>query len=394
MKQPASGYIPTLRPGWLAAAILACLCVIAGLTIHSLVSGRIDRFHQQYGQALSNLLAHRAVDAMLDNDLVSLQAILEEMVENRRIANAAVRDVENNLLVQSGPSIGAGSSAGTSFTAPITAHNNVAGYVTLHLASTGAGGFTRQLAALFAFLALAIGALMLWLAPGAFRARAAGDDQHSTPSARDALPIVADPAPENRDNGDTAPVTGNLPTFNVELVIQFKNLRRLHAQLNSTVFQDICRRIETRLKGVMTLYSGRLLQVNVDQAQVLFSGTDPSQAAFNAVCGAWLMSQLNRESASVQLQVSYGLAPREKDNAILKHLAFNLFQRDDWQHLLSDADDGAVLLDSGLMAESDSLGERIETHPFEDDDQLEQLAAMREPYLSLLEKQLVQLKSY
>jgi len=114
----------------------------------------------------------------------------------------------------------------------------------------------------------------------------------------------------------------------------------------------------------------------------------------HGACSAYLLSQLNQQPASVQLQSSYGIVLREKDTTLLKSLPYNLFQRDEWIHLLTEAGDGTILMETQLLDWAQGIGERLELDAFADDDQLMSLYQIKEPYRSLLDKQLAQLKTY
>src|SRR5690606_18952723 len=87
-----------------------------------------------YGQVLANSAARQAVNATLQQDLVSLQAILLEVGQYPNVIGTTIHNVENKLLVQNGfkPNqeiIG----KRYNFSAPIALHNNVAGYLEVSL---------------------------------------------------------------------------------------------------------------------------------------------------------------------------------------------------------------------------------------------------------------------
>lgn len=89
-----------------------------------------------YGQSMANLAANRAVDATLNHDLVSLQVILQDVIDNPRTLLASIHDVENHLLVQAGTTKALNTaSQPRSFSAPIPLQDSIAGYVTVNIES-------------------------------------------------------------------------------------------------------------------------------------------------------------------------------------------------------------------------------------------------------------------
>jgi uncharacterized membrane protein affecting hemolysin expression len=71
----------------------------------------------------------------LSHDLVSMQVTLKDIAKNPGVESATIHDLDNRLLVQAGESPGLNQVVAThqNFTAPITLHDSVAGYVTVTL---------------------------------------------------------------------------------------------------------------------------------------------------------------------------------------------------------------------------------------------------------------------
>jgi hypothetical protein len=89
-----------------------------------------------YGQSMANLAANRAVDATLNHDLVSLQVILQDVIDNPRTLLASIHDVENHLLVQAGSTKALNTAnQPRAFSAPIPLQDSIAGYVTVNIES-------------------------------------------------------------------------------------------------------------------------------------------------------------------------------------------------------------------------------------------------------------------
>src|SRR5690606_35432993 len=115
-----------------------------------------------YGQVLAQSAARQAVEATLNQDLISLQAILQEVAQYPRVVGASIRNLENQLLVQSGHNPHQNISGKRyQFTAPIALHNNIAGYlqITLELPRHSA----REQQFLFIWVcAVSLALLIIW----------------------------------------------------------------------------------------------------------------------------------------------------------------------------------------------------------------------------------------
>ncbi|MEX1033779.1 MAG: hypothetical protein WDZ30_10510, partial [Cellvibrionaceae bacterium] len=335
-----------------------------------------------------DLAARQAIDSTLNHDLVSLQVILSDIAENPDIANATIHDVENNLLVQAGQRTGAArrhDATLRNFTAPITLHNSIAGYVTVTLDLTSIIGVQYQLYWLFGFMAVLLIALTLcalyfgrsWNVP------------LNLP--RPLIPIVDSP-PQPAAPEPKVSETHRSAFPRVELVLHFHNLRQLAAQLDNKSFSRVGRRIEEDFKGVLALYSGRLIQLDASQARIAFANpqTHPD-AAFHALCSAKLLLTLNRQAADFTLRTSALIIQRDSDSTILKNLQYQLAESDEFNYLLQNARDGALLMESRLISD-DVLAAKIEQRSIDEFNDVVEISALGEQYQQLLDRQMEQLQ--
>lgn len=372
----------------LCAGILLATVVSAAICQYLIVESLHNR-SAQYGRALADLGARQAIDATLNHDLISLQVILSDIAENPDVANATIHDVENNLLVQAGPPSGTSRLREVKqqqFTAPITLHNSIAGYITVSLDLTNASSVQYQLYWLFGFMAVLLIALTLcalyfgrsWNVP------------LNVP--RPSIPIVDTPPKPQPEALAGTPSATSRAFPRVELIVHFHNLRELASQLDSKSFRGISRGIEEQFKGILALYAGHLIQLDANQARLAFPNpqTQPD-AAFQALCSAKLLLTLNRKRTHFPLRTSALIIQRDSDSEILKNLQYQLAESDEYNYLLQNASDGSLLMEARLIAD-DAFAAKVEQVAIDEFEDVVEIVALSEQYEHLLEKQLEQLQ--
>ncbi|MGI1680007.1 MAG: hypothetical protein K6L75_14795 [Cellvibrionaceae bacterium] len=388
---------------WLITILTIILCATAAISTAWIFEKKIDQRDQQYGQALANVAARRAIQSTLNLDLVSLQVILQEIVENPSVTNATIHDVENNLLVQATSSTQKNRrqsiSRQTNFTSPINVQDSITGYVTVSIDFTSASS-REQIYVIFALLAIGLTLLNIGLQKllGSNKLLVLPENSSSKPT-NNTLPIINKLPQTEEKMQEEIPTQLEQDKKNprIELIIQFQNLRTLYSQLNHRSFRTVIQRIEIQLRDLIALYSGELTLINADSARVTFRNNTLTEAAFNAVCSAHLVTTLNKKPESIHLSLSCFIVKRETDASTLKHLAFNLFKQDTEYDILNESNDGEILIESELLADTHSpcLANRVE-YSIEStpSSQTASITQVKEPYYSLLEKQLAQLQNY
>jgi uncharacterized membrane protein affecting hemolysin expression len=369
----------------LCAGILLATLVSAAICQH-LITQSLQSRSLQYGHALANVAARQAIDATLNHDLVSLQVILSDIAENPDVAKATIHDVENNLLVQAG-SARRGEVRQHDFTAPITLHNSIAGYVTVSLDLTRVAGVQYQILWLFGFMAVLLIALTLcalyfgrsWNVP--------------LTMPRPAIPILdSPPSPEPQALSGAGAVPRAFPR--VELIVNFRNLRELAGQLDSKAFRGVSRRIEEQFRGILALYAGQLIQLDAGMARIAFPNPqEHPDATFEALCSAHLLLTLNQRAQNFPLQINALIIQRDSDSAILKNLQYQLAESEEFDYLLQHAADGALLMESRLL-EHGQLAQKAEHRPVDEFSDVVEITALGEPYRQLLDRQLQQLERF
>ncbi len=379
----------TRRSSWLPL----CIGLLAGI----LASAFLQVQHQQailveqdqhYGKALASLAARQAVDATLNHDLVSLQVILRDIAENPRIENATIHDVENRLLVQAGstPNLNADPDA-LNFSAPITFHDSVAGYVTLSLESEDVSPLATStislgLCVLIALLIIALRDKQQSQSASASTQKNANTNKNgSTATTASGIPIA-----------NLKPMMEDLPArkHTVELCLYINNLATLRRQLSSPLLKQLLDALEQQIKGVCALYKGQLQpgSPSSNNLCIHFRNTDAATSSFNALCSAQLLQRLSAANGNIQLQLSATIAPHRDQASLMEHLNAHQLQQDRDTFLASQP--AGSLLVTRSLSEQSNLQERIEAQPLTE--QWSQIQQLQAPYADLLNKQFTQLK--
>lgn len=234
-----------------------------------------------YGDSLADMAAAQAIEPSFNSDRIGQQAILQEVMNHPYTLLATIHDVENTLLVQAGDARTLDKQASESFTAPIVLHNNIAGYLTVHLASEQ-NRIGRWLYG--TWLACALLALF-----SGWRLHAQGWLRLPALHIRSSPPSNSDTVCETLSHDDIAPQDPEL----VYAVIHIKNLRVLHQQLNGENFRKTLMTVEQRIADVLALYSGAGYHFHDNVFELRFFANDATEEAlFRAVCSAWLIVEL------------------------------------------------------------------------------------------------------
>lgn len=275
----------------------------AGLYLHNTYRNQQVQV-QHYGQSLAHSAARQAVDATLSQDLISLQAVLLDVRRYPNVVGASVLNVENKLLVQSGyPTDRAAVGERYDFSAPITLHNNIAGYVKLTLEVPAHSHYDRYFLLIWV-IAVALALLTIWWSIQRqwwSRLR----DKMPSPAKLvtdvvDKLPTIPD-APVDEKPIEVAPPVVEVA---VRLNIQITNLTRLYQQLNSEGFAKVVSQFEKQVYDVLKLYRGQHQLLSNDTLIIDFIGEAYYDCSFRALCSAQLITNLCARAKSPRLQVS------------------------------------------------------------------------------------------
>ena len=240
----------TDSPATLITVTSLLLTLTLGWIFERQQSAVIETRTEHYGQSLSNLAAAQARQFLLNNDLISLQVMLEELVEKPDVIETVVFDVENQRLVEAGNS-SSHTDYGTAYTAPITLDNSLAGYVQVTIgdqqlmASHNSLWFTAILVILAAALALQL--------------------------------ISYKVKPYKEDKDDSPPPAN-------QLLLEFQFLRPNPQNWG---------RFQQCLEFLNKLYGGEIQSLSTSSATMSFPFDAEGEAQFRALCTAILAHQIN-----------------------------------------------------------------------------------------------------
>lgn len=329
-----------------------------------------------YGQVLAASAARQAVNATLQQDLVSLQAILLEVGQYPNVIGATIHSVENKLLVQSGfkPNQEIKGKRYT-FSAAIALHNNVAGYLEVSLdvplhSERDYQFFMAWMGAVFASL------LMIWWT---IQRQWWAQLKDKLPSTSEIVTAVVEKMPTIEDIPEPEPEAPK--QVSVRLSLQITNMSKLYQQLNSESFATVLRRFEKQLHGVLNLYSGERQMLAGETLIIDFTGEAFYECSFRAVCAAQLLSNLAAKNPSPRLQLAAAVhelsAPLSSNKSLLKDFVVqhnNHLKPDKGEILISQR-----LIDADLQEHLDIVSDSGK------------FIALKAPYAALLSKQEEQL---
>jgi len=375
---PSSQILSLLLAAALSAAILVC-----AVLFHQHDLQKQERYQQQYGQALADLGARQAVDATLNHDLVSLQVLLSDIAANGGVIGATIHNVENRLLVQGGhkPSQSVvDTQLRRSFTAVISLHDSIAGYVTVTLSLEDAHLQRRALLWQFLWAGLALTftlILIAFLSERFKRRRDAQQEDDEEEYLTEVMPIV-EPT-QVSDQKLRIPIktknAGETARVSVALTIKIHNLTTLGRQLNKHSFNARLEQFEQQLTSVNRLYNAQRLPAKADEIELRFSDESLVEASFRALCCAQLLLVLSMKQGGPALKLGAQVSPFTDVRSLVDGYE---------QALCREAIAQQVLIYPSLV--TPQLLERVEIANDEQtkDARLVQIAA---PYGELIEKQ-------
>lgn len=360
----------------LCSLLLIALGLFGAWAYHSNSAKNQQEQVALYGQVLANSAARQAVNATLQQDLVSLQAILLEVGQYPNVIGATIHNVENKLLVQSGFKPGQTITGRRfDFSAPIALHNNVAGYLEVALdvprhSERDHRFYLIWMAGVFTSL------LVIWWS---IQRQWWSQLKDKLPSTKDIVTAVVEKMPTIPDIPEPEPEAPK--QVSVRLSLDITNISKLYQQLNSESFASVLRRFEKQLQGVLNLYDGQRQMLSGETLIIDFTGEAFYECSFRAVCAAQLLSNLAAKNPSPRLQLAAAVhelsAPVSYNKSLLKDFVVqhnNYLKPDKGEILISQR-----LIDGDLQAHLDIVSDSGK------------LIGLKAPYADLLAKQEAQL---
>lgn len=283
-----------------------CMGIIPGLLFSwlMLTPGANTRFieaQEDYGQTLATATARRVIDAFFKNDLVRLQAVLQDLVSYPHVVQATIHDVENRLLVQAGegrPAL----SEHSAYSASIVIHDSIAGYITLTLQKFDQPlqNASRRLVNISIFLVLALMVIL-------YRAHSF-EWIRSEPDKKEIL----------AENSDEIEKTATENSANMEdlvyTIIHVKNLDVLNQQLTNDVKRGTFGKLENILRDVQALYGGQGFYLQDNFYVLKFATGDTlNETLFRAACSAFLIVELASIIDKIPLDLAAFVSANEAD---------------------------------------------------------------------------------
>lgn len=339
---------------------------------------------ERYGQLLATSTARQAVDATLTQDMISLQAILQDVAQYPNVIGATLHNVDNKLLVQSGykpKQVSQGKRY--NFTAPVALHNNVAGYLEV---SVEVPRHTPQDDLFLICWAIAVASSLLiiwwsiyhqwWLSL-----------RDKLPSANSIVTAVVDKLPtipEAQLTDPDAKQAKPLPPTQiaVRLSLQIVNLTKLYQQLNSEGFEVVLRRFETQMQNLLNLYNGQRQSFIGDTLLIDFVGEEFHECSFRAVCCAQILINMAARNPSPRLQLAATINPLSTNAKATEKSLLNDF--------IAQQNNQLTPIKNEILISSSLLDTTLQEHA-EFDISLGKLINIKAPYCEYVAKQEEQL---
>ncbi|MBX2808039.1 MAG: hypothetical protein KTR20_05350 [Cellvibrionaceae bacterium] len=275
--------------GYPYSAILAlALSTLAALAIsYGLSAGKATQERQQllnrYGHNLAQLAANQLSIAMADKDLISLQALLNQLSTQDQVIRAVIYDLNNRILVESlTPGVSAEKlQQSPLFSHPISSDNSLIGslVITMDDIDTGSPVF---IPISFGLILLA---MVIYSSARLYRKQSLYFAVNTATAGTHTLDVTS---PET----SAQPVsTANLK-IETHLLINLYHIDKLYHQLDSGARQQQLVQIQTGIEQMLALYSGRQLIVNNQSILLGFSDKDATESYFKALCGGYLISTM------------------------------------------------------------------------------------------------------
>jgi uncharacterized membrane protein affecting hemolysin expression len=329
-----------------------------------------------YGNIIATQLAQNARDAVIQQDKISLQAMLSELAEQAPMQQATIYDLHNQAIAQAGET-----GPGFDYSASITFQDSIAGYAVITISSAsmaGPGTLAWQLLMLSMILTGFVYASALPLA------------KYTTKSTRqpDADTTFAEIPADN----EIAHSRAALSTQVVEDQLAMTDRALLHITitnpLDSTAMgqrhEQAAQWLKTQLVDICRLYEGQLSSPGANCFVATFYNTDEDNYPFRALCGASLTMQLLCEQTLLQCELGLTLDRQQNsigdshEQEVIDSVA-NLARQSPGQ-LVSGPD----------FIEHHSIKDRVETQLINPGTIV--ISAIKQPYNSLLDRQLCTLK--
>jgi len=278
----------------LVPVLLSALASIWLTTQHMQTS--LDRQGQYFGDSVADQLSQSLTDYLVNEDILSLNVVLNRLVGQGNFDFASVYSVDNRLLAQAGRAPSADSAR--TFTRDITWQNASLGYLQIGLGSQAIDETVFTTLIIVLGLHLLVGAatglavwyysdlIYLWIA---------------LPAAQDQTPKPTTSNIAAEDTVAAAPVKPTRVTTPLVMVAKIRPARLLPDHIR-------------HIRKALSLYGGDLAPLEGDNMMINFNRED---AIFQAICSGLLLLEMFRViGAPISLKVGLDAASLPADNAL------------------------------------------------------------------------------
>ncbi len=311
------------------ALLCGACCFVVSLSIvaasHITDQQLIQSSGQLYGESLTHQLARDASNPLVQGDKLSLQSLLNKLVESSLVIRGSIYDIENHLIADAGNI----QRQAQSISASITFQDSIAGYAVITLDETPLLQQVNKASWQLISLVFVLSGLcfLLCLIPA----------RHVSTALKDLTVIAGIPAGQRKANSQigyrgedevqqlalqilsASPEARNTDQHGFSeavLTIELNNLPELRRRLDHQEMERLVSTTNQQLLMISQLYDGQLLVHRSNGFCITFSGKDSDgDFPFRAICSGLLALRWLRQSMlDVREGISLSNHPLPKNN--------------------------------------------------------------------------------
>lgn len=326
----------------------------------TLINGTVT----QYGERIAKLTANQVISSILNNDAISLQAIVQNIYAQSTASSVIIYNINNDILAQTSHTNDTISETTSHHTAPIVSNNNIIGSVTIGVSANAFITPPNNTINLIISLLLLVAIVYFYIKGRAIKPRSHEEPNHTSTTTTTTI---------SEDFVTT-------PTSTFFLTLNIHNIDTLYRQLNAELRQQQLQQLEQHITHAINLYGGEKHVVHHDSITLSFENAED---ILNTLYSAQLILQLNQKT----------------DHSIIALTAF--IQHQDTEDTLYHSLDCAKksfcntqkqgLFVSATLSQNEQLNTRARLENC-DSPKICRISALKENYQNLLDKQLQQLQ--
>jgi len=308
-----------------AAAYIVISVLLLAVSLNVQLSGLALNQQTALGNALGAQLAEALKQPIIDQNAISMQVILDNLLnETESVARATVYSTSNRILAQSQRHITFDGQL-TSFTNPINVDNTMLGQVRVELDKhLILGHYHTPIWVALALWLLPTAGFTFWLAQTALtytrRIRvlnnsfSPGSRENGKYSELQILERALEPftQPAAADEQDERPYSYSL------LAVSIPNLPKWRAQLNAGSFDAMLGKIDALIDAHLRLFNGVRLQARHNTMLIQFDNDEGEHAIARAInCGNALLEMGKQLAAAEQLPFEMRIAAAYRKPGVL-----------------------------------------------------------------------------